>query len=331
MQRPPYGHRDGPEVQPLPTYFDLPAMKKSHYNWIISSYFFVGGIASAAQVVSSIADLLGKPRDRALVRAGRYFAPVGALISTVLLIADLKKPSRWYNMLRIFRKTSPMSIGAWTLTVFGTLSGLAATAQATDDLWRFRPGRVLARWLGLAATPPAMVVSFYTAVLLSATATPLWSAAYRRLPALFAASAMASGCSTLILMLQALGSTTAAVRPLQRLSLVALTAQLVLAKATEQQWKERQVDEPMERPRRKLVNRLAVTGLGTVVPLTLHAFSLISGRRGRALPAIASLSSLAGTFAERTLILYAGNDSAQRPQDYFRITQPEVSKELSGR
>jgi hypothetical protein len=112
------------------TYYGRPALKPSPYGQLIASYFFVGGLAGAAQLIAGIADVCGHDDDQPVVRAGRYLGLAGILLSPVLLIADLRTHRGWYNMLRIFRRTSAMSIGAWTLTGFGLLSGVAAAAQA---------------------------------------------------------------------------------------------------------------------------------------------------------------------------------------------------------
>src|SRR5690242_13779555 len=134
-----------------PTYYDLPATKPAPYGWLVSLYFFVGGLAAAAQFIATVADWLDAEEAQPAVRAGRYLALGGALLSPVLLIADLHTPRRWYNMLRIFRPTSAMSIGAWALAAFGSLSGVVALGQALHDAWHWRP----AAWLARAASLPA--------------------------------------------------------------------------------------------------------------------------------------------------------------------------------
>ncbi|MBV9612936.1 MAG: polysulfide reductase NrfD, partial [Acidobacteriaceae bacterium] len=40
-----------------------------------------------------------------------------------MLIHDLGRPERFLNMLRVFRITSPMSVGSWILTVFSSAAG----------------------------------------------------------------------------------------------------------------------------------------------------------------------------------------------------------------
>ena len=203
-----------------PTYYGRSAVKPSDWRWLIVSYFFVGGLAGAAQLIATIVDLRGHHRDRTLVSAGRYVALLGALASPVLLTADLKTPSRWYNMLRVFRHTSPMSIGSWTLLTFGTSSGLAALGQVGADVFGWRPARAVARLSGVPAALSGGLLAIYTGSLLSATSTPLWAVAYRWLPAMFGLSATVTASAALSLVLDRAGGAQLSKRRLERLALV---------------------------------------------------------------------------------------------------------------
>jgi formate-dependent nitrite reductase membrane component NrfD len=323
-ERAPYGRRRAetlgalPTDAPPPTYYGLPAVKRSHYRWLVATYFFVGGLAGAAQLVAQVADLGGGRRDRPVVRWGRYLALLGALASPALLIRDLHTPSRWYNMLRIVRPTSPMSIGSWTLLGFGTCSGLTAVGQLLDDLGR-GGGRALGRAFGLPAALLGMLMAVYTGVLLGATSTPLWAVAYRQLPALFGATAGASATAALSLVLACTGAPRAARRRLERLALVAGAAQLALALLAEREWRRRGVAGPLEaRP----VHRV-VLGLGLAGPLVARVLQALAGGRSRRLAVLAAVATLVGAYAERAELIFAGNESAGRPEDYFRVARPE--------
>src|SRR5690242_4129959 len=159
------------------TDYGRPVLQPSHYGQLIASYLFIGGIAGASQIIATLADWTGDRRNRFITRAGRYLSLGGILAAPLFLIADLRTPERWYNMLRIFRRTSPMSIGSWTLTAFGTLSALTALGQARDDLrGARRPGR-LGRLAGVGAASVGALLATYTGSLLAATSTPLWAAA----------------------------------------------------------------------------------------------------------------------------------------------------------
>lgn len=326
-QRAPYGRRRShvlgalPTEEPVQTYYGLPALKASHYRWLVATYFFVGGLAGAAQLLAQVADLVGGRAGRPTTRWGRYLALVGAMLSPAFLIKDLHTPSRWYNMLRIFRPTSPMSIGSWTLSAFGSLSGLAAAAQLLEDLGLRGPGRVLGRAFGLPAAFSGMLMAVYTGSLLTATSTPLWAVAYRYLPPLFGATAAASASAALSLLLERAGAPVRALRGLEGVGLVASSAQLAISLAADREWKRRGVAGPLEAPPLAAADRLLVLGFGVAVPLLVHGWHVLTGRRSAGLARLAALATLVGAYAERAVIIFAGKTSATRPEDYFRLAQ----------
>jgi hypothetical protein len=81
---------------------------------------FVSGICRSAQAIAGVADLAGGEALATVVRNGGYLAFASALVGGPLLLGDLHTPRRWCKMLRIFRKTSPMSIGTWVLISFSS-------------------------------------------------------------------------------------------------------------------------------------------------------------------------------------------------------------------
>jgi formate-dependent nitrite reductase membrane component NrfD len=107
-------------------------------------------------------------------------------VSPVLLATDLGRPERFLNMLRLFKATSPMSVGSWILTACGSASGVSAACELLGVLPRLKATAEAAS----AALGPALAT--YTAVLLSDTAIPVWHEGRRELPFVFAGSAAAS-------------------------------------------------------------------------------------------------------------------------------------------
>jgi formate-dependent nitrite reductase membrane component NrfD len=297
-----------------PTYYDRPALKASDWRWLIISYLFVGGMAGASQVIAGVVDLVGDPRDRRLVSAGRYLALFGSLLSPALLIADLKTPSRWYNMLRIVRGTSPMSIGSWTLLAFGSLSGLAALAQLAADVRRWRAARRVARLIGVPAALTGGLLATYTGALLSATSTPLWAASYRLLPAVFGLSGTSTATA-------ALGFFVRRRTALDRLALVVSAFELALALRLDALWKREGVSGPLEETRLAVPYRLGALGLGMVAPLAIHALQAVTGRELRTASNLAAVAALCGGFLQRAALILAGKGSAERPADYFRMAR----------
>jgi len=82
-------------AEPIPTYHGRPAVKPSLYGWTVAFYIFIGGLAGAAQIIATAADLLGA-RGGAVVLAGRVIALAGAVLSGILLIVDLHTKRRFY-------------------------------------------------------------------------------------------------------------------------------------------------------------------------------------------------------------------------------------------
>ncbi|HLH01496.1 MAG TPA: NrfD/PsrC family molybdoenzyme membrane anchor subunit [Bryobacteraceae bacterium] len=164
-----------------PTYYDRPLLNESVWHWAIPTYYYVGGVTGASLALGAAVQLFADRDLRALVRQCRWIGFAGACISGVLLVADLGRPMRFLNMLRVFRPTSPMNVGAWILSKVGAASSLAA-------IFDFELA-------GLSAGLSGLGLATYTGVLVANTAVPVWQESRRVLPILFGSSAMASaGC-----------------------------------------------------------------------------------------------------------------------------------------
>jgi formate-dependent nitrite reductase membrane component NrfD len=158
-------------------------------------YFWFGGIAAGSSFTALACDVAGDPRSAATARK----VALGALTPCpVLLIADLGRPRRFLNMLRIIKPRSPMSTGTWCLTTFGTL---ATGAVGADMLGRPRAARAL----GAAGALLGGYLGSYTGVLLATTAVPVWARSRLFLGPIFVATATATGASATRLVLTATG------------------------------------------------------------------------------------------------------------------------------
>lgn len=309
------------------TYYGRPSIKASHWGWLIVSYYFAGGIAGGAQVIATVADLTGAERNRSIVRAARYIALAGTLASPPFLIADLHVPARFYNMLRIVRPTSPMSIGSWVLSAFGLSTSLTALGQGIDDFTGSDTARLAARAAGLPAAASGMAMASYTGALSAATAAPLVAAIPRALPTLFGLAATASALAAISLTLEAIGSTEREHEQIERLSVIIGIAELATHAVIVQTWRKHKIDGPLEGTRLGLVHKVGVIGIGAALPTAIHAAGQLRGRRSRRGTIIAAVATLAGVFAERAVIVFGSNESARRPADYLGFTQPEETSE----
>ena len=170
-------------------------MKPPVWTWEVPLYFWFGGMAAGSAFVALACDLSGDHRS---ARLARKVSLAALAPSPPLLVMDLGRPERFYNMLRIVKVRSPMSMGAWALTAFGNL---AAGAVAADLLGRRR----LARALGGANAVVGGYLGSYTGVLLAATAVPVWARSRLFLGPIFIATATATGASATRLALVAAG------------------------------------------------------------------------------------------------------------------------------
>jgi hypothetical protein len=151
----------------------------------IAGYLFLGGLAGGSSLLAAGADLTGRPGLSRVAKSGAFTA--GAL-SVAALIHDLGRPARFINMMRVFKVTSPMSVGSWLLGGYVPAAGVAAATALTGRL----PRLGAAATTGTALLGPA--VASYTAALISDTAVPAWHDGYREMPFVFIGSgAMAAG------------------------------------------------------------------------------------------------------------------------------------------
>ena len=174
------------------SYYGRPVVKEPTWTPEIPVYFFTGGLAGASVGLAIGARLNGR---RKLARAATANAFAGIAVSPLLLISDLGVPARFLNMLRVFKVTSPMSVGSWILSVEG---GLIAVTTAHEFLgWFPKP---LARLAGALAALFGMPLATYTAALIANTSVPVWHEGRLELPFAFAGgSAMAAGGAAALL------------------------------------------------------------------------------------------------------------------------------------
>ncbi|MGZ8742539.1 MAG: NrfD/PsrC family molybdoenzyme membrane anchor subunit, partial [Nocardioides sp.] len=113
------------------SYYGRPIVKPAPWENDIPAYLFTGGLAAGSSLLAAGADLTGRP---VLRRSGRLGALVALGFSMAALVHDLGKPSRFLNMLRTAKLTSPMSVGTWILSLYGPFAGAAAAAELVDLL-----------------------------------------------------------------------------------------------------------------------------------------------------------------------------------------------------
>jgi hypothetical protein len=163
------------------SYYGKPVLKEPTWEALdIAGYLFLGGLAGGSSLLGAGAAATARP---GLARVSRTGAAGAIGLSLAALVHDLGRPARFVNMLRVFKVTSPMSVGSWLLAGYAPLAFAAAGSDLTG---RLRPA---GRTAGLGAAILGAGVMTYTAALVADTANPAWHEARDHLPMLFAASA----------------------------------------------------------------------------------------------------------------------------------------------
>jgi hypothetical protein len=263
------------------------------WTWEIPTYFFTGGMGGAAAGMSYLAGLRG---NDTLARRGWVVALTGVSVSPMLLISDLGKPMRFLNMLRMFKVTSPMSVGSWILSGSG-----ATTAAAALNAWTgLLPAT--ARAARPAAALFGLPLSTYTAALIANTAVPVWHEARWELPFVFASgAALSAGAATVAI------TPPEHAAPARRLAIGGAALELVLKEAMERRLGD--VGDPYEES--VAAKTTMLTRACTVAGAALLA---VRGRRSRAAAAVAGTLLCAGALAARVSIFKAGFQSAADPK-----------------
>src|SRR3954453_2783472 len=263
-------------------------------------YLFLGGLAGGSAVLAEGAALSGNTRLEHVARAA---AAGGAGGGTVFLVHDLGRPERFLYMLRVFKVTSPLSVGSYILAPFSGLASAALASQLTGRLPRL--GRLAG--LGSAAFGPPLVT--YTAALLANTAVPLWHEAHRELPFVFAGSgAAATGGLAMAL------TPVAASGPAHRMAMAGAILELLATSRMESRLG--MLAEPYEKGRSgaltKAARALTVAGL---------ALSVVGGR-SRTGRVLAGAAYLAGSVTTPCGVFEAALASSRAPK-YIGVPQRE--------
>ena len=275
------------------SYYGRPVIKEPVWkNPDVPAYLFLGGLAGASSVLAAGAQLSGY---RPLARSAKISALGAISLSAVALINDLGLPARFVNMLRVFKPSSPMSVGSWLLAGYGPVAGAAAVADVTGLL----PGAGLAATLGAGLLGPG--IATYTAALICDTAVPAWHEGYREMPYVFAGSAASAAGGLGLLVVR-----PADAGPARDLAVLGAAVELI----AKRQLLARLGDlaEPY---------RAGTTGTILRVAEFLTAGALagaVLGGKSRAVSALSGASLVAASAMTRFGIFEAGRASARDPK-----------------
>jgi formate-dependent nitrite reductase membrane component NrfD len=285
----------------MDSYYGRPIVKEPVWQPEIPWYLFTGGLAGGCSVLHGVARIT---RNQELAKASLYVGAAADVASPILLISDLGRPERFLNMLRVFKVTSPMSVGSWILFVSAAASNTAALLEAIGKL---QPIKMAAELVSFLSGPP---LATYTGALFANTAIPVWSEARDELPWLFGASAAASGGAAATIF-----TAQESAAPARRAAIAGVAAELGVMELMER--KLGFVGEVYQQGEAGTYARIskACTAAGA----GLLAFR---GKRSRAAAVGGGALILAGELALRFSVFKAGFQSARDPR-YTVLPQKE--------
>jgi len=281
-----------PEAE-FTSYYGQPVIKEPVWEVLdVPVYLFLGGLAGASSALAAGAQVAGYGE---LARVAKVGALGAVSLSAAALIHDLGRPERFLNMLRMFKPSSPMNVGAWLLTGYGPVAGAAAVSEVTGLL----PKAGWTATVGAGLLGPAVVT--YTGTLFSNTAVPAWHEGYREMPYLFAGSAACAAGGLGLLAVRAAGA-----EPARRLAVLGAAAVLIAKRQLLNRLGD--VAEPYETGTAGALFRASEI-------LTAAALAgVVLGRDSRAISALSGASLVAGSLLTRFGIFEAGLASARDPK-----------------
>jgi formate-dependent nitrite reductase membrane component NrfD len=285
---------------PSASYYGRPVVREATWESTdIAGYFFLGGLAGASSALAAGAELTGRP---GLARPLKLGAAAAIQLSLVALIHDLGRPARFLNMLRVFKPTSPMSVGVWILTAYAPAASAAALGELAGSSGIGRRIRPLAGACTAGAALLGPAVASYTSALVANTATPAWHEGHREMPFVFVGSA-ASAAGGLGLLAAPLAQNGPAVR----LAAIGAASEMTALKLLERRigmvaecYREGRAGTLM-----RAAEALSVAGV---------AGALALGRRSRVGAVLSGAALLAASACTRFGIFEAGLASARDPR-----------------
>jgi len=211
----------------VPGYAVGQVTKVPHWHGLVAWDLMFNSLSTGLFLVAALSELAAPEVFAAVVKLAYPVALVFLVADLVCLVLDLGDPLRFHHMLRVFKPSSPMSLGTWSLVVYSLPLTMAAALSlvpygGTPLEWVRRATLVL----GLL---PALASAAYKGVLLSTNAQPGWKDA-RWLGGYLTSSALMLGSAEMLVLSVLMGQVraVASIRTALGMLLVINTVPLVL-------------------------------------------------------------------------------------------------------
>jgi hypothetical protein len=188
---------DTPQPATVSGYAAAPLTKAPNWHALVALDVLFNNLTTGLFLAAALGELAAPESFGAVAKVAYPIALVLLLADLACLVLDLGDPRRFHHMLRVFKPTSPMSLGTWCLTVYALpLTVLVAINLLSGDGVGVEWTRRLAVIVGIL---PALGAAVYKGVLFSTSSQPGWQDA-RWLGGYLASSAVLLGCAELLVL-----------------------------------------------------------------------------------------------------------------------------------
>jgi Ni/Fe-hydrogenase subunit HybB-like protein len=172
-----------------------PITKAPAWHGLVAWDLLFNNLTTGLFLVAATGELAAPAVFTPVAKVAYPVALVLLLADLLCLVLDLGDPLRFHHMLRVFKPSSPMSLGTWCLTIYSLPLTVAAALSLLPE------GGITLEWVRRIAVVlgllPALGSAAYKGVLLSTNAQPGWRDA-RWLGGYLTNSALMLGCAEML-------------------------------------------------------------------------------------------------------------------------------------
>jgi Polysulphide reductase, NrfD len=194
-------HGDDAGPVSKPGYTDQDVTKVPGWHDLVAWDLLFNNLTTGLFLFAAVGELSSPALLAPVAKAAYPVALVLLLTDLMMLVADLGDPLRFHHMLRVFKPSSPMSLGTWSLTVYSLPLTLIVALEAAQALELLPSGSPTLEWVRKSAVVFGLLPAFgslaYKGVLFSTSSQPGWKDA-RWLGGWMANSALMLGCAELL-------------------------------------------------------------------------------------------------------------------------------------
>jgi Ni/Fe-hydrogenase subunit HybB-like protein len=190
-----------------PGYATSAATKAPNWHGLVAWDLLLNNLTTGLFLVAATSELAAPTVFAPAAKVAYPIALVLLIADLLCLVLDLGDPLRFLHMLRVFKPSSPMSLGTWCLTIYSFPLTVAAALSLVPE------GGMTLEWVRRTAVVlgllPALASAVYKGVLLSTNAQPGWRDA-RWLGGYLTNSALLLGCAEMLALSVLMGQESAA-------------------------------------------------------------------------------------------------------------------------